>query len=523
MIHNMTEAIKNRLFLFFVIIAFIVLKIPALHYPFYWDESWSYAPGVKLMYLHGPSLMPNAIDLFYSRGHPLLFYAAAATWMRAFGDSHISQHSFALFISILCLITIYEITLRLFNKRVAILSLLLVATQVTFFVQSTFILPEIMVAWLCLLTLYFYSANKYLLTFISCSALLLTKESGVALSVILGTHASWSLLDKKSNLKNRIRHFCSVAGAGVVIAAFFLLQKKLNGWYLFPEHISLIDLSWNMFKGKMRFCTEIIFAQQYRIYLFGGLMLLSLITAAYKRNIQYAYIFILGSLLLLFGGEYYGFITRRLLIPFVFAVFVYTIYKSTKLIDTNPTGKKFLLLSVFFLGAYLSFSCLNFFTNRYLISVLIIVLILAAFCFDVLLQQFKPVVCYAVAGIILLIAAMSFKNNKGIGDVDLGVYNAMKVQEGVINYFEQNKLYDSSIAAYSALYRIHLTKPYAGFLHSSKTFAKVQEDPYAQATYIIKDNIQPDISSTSAHLLVDYQQVFRIQQDTVWAEIYKRK
>ena len=97
----MLQYLKTRWELFLVLAIFIAVKLPALHYPFYWDESWSYAPGVKLMYLHGPSLMPNAIDLFYSRGHPLLFYASAASWMRLFGDSHISQHAFCLFLSIL--------------------------------------------------------------------------------------------------------------------------------------------------------------------------------------------------------------------------------------------------------------------------------------------------------------------------------------------------------------------------------------------------------------------------------------
>src|SRR5476651_1029876 len=123
----MIQMIRDRWLLFIVVIVFIMLKISALSYPFFWDESWSYAPGVKLMYLHGPSLMPNAIDLFYSRGHPMLFYAAAATWMHIFGTGHVAQHSFALLISVTFLVSIYETTLRLFNKRVAIISLLLVA------------------------------------------------------------------------------------------------------------------------------------------------------------------------------------------------------------------------------------------------------------------------------------------------------------------------------------------------------------------------------------------------------------
>ena len=103
----MPVRIKDRLPLFIILLVFVALKIPHLHYAYFWDESWPYAPALRAMYLHGPGLMPNAIDPELSRGHPLLFHALAATWMKIFGTSHVSLHSFALLISILFLIFIY--------------------------------------------------------------------------------------------------------------------------------------------------------------------------------------------------------------------------------------------------------------------------------------------------------------------------------------------------------------------------------------------------------------------------------
>src|SRR5271170_3215814 len=99
----MAEFFKNRWVLFLVLIVFILCKIPHLHYPYYWDESWPYAVAIRDMYLHGVSLMPTAIDPELSRGHPLFFHAIAAIWMHIFGNSHISMHSFALTISVLFL------------------------------------------------------------------------------------------------------------------------------------------------------------------------------------------------------------------------------------------------------------------------------------------------------------------------------------------------------------------------------------------------------------------------------------
>lgn len=37
-------------------------------------EAWVYVPGIRHMADAGPSLLPDAIPEYYSRGHPLLFY-----------------------------------------------------------------------------------------------------------------------------------------------------------------------------------------------------------------------------------------------------------------------------------------------------------------------------------------------------------------------------------------------------------------------------------------------------------------
>jgi hypothetical protein len=62
--------------------------------PHYWDEAWSYATAVQKMYEKGATLLPGIVDVDATRGHPLFFYAAASTWMKIFGASLLSKHSF---------------------------------------------------------------------------------------------------------------------------------------------------------------------------------------------------------------------------------------------------------------------------------------------------------------------------------------------------------------------------------------------------------------------------------------------
>src|ERR1700733_5833249 len=114
----MYDFFKNRWVLLLVLILFIMIKIPYLLYAFYWDESWPYVPAIIAMHSHGASLLPNAIDPNLSRGHPLFFHALGALWIDVFGGSNKSMHSFALVISLLFLISIYEAGYRIYNKRV---------------------------------------------------------------------------------------------------------------------------------------------------------------------------------------------------------------------------------------------------------------------------------------------------------------------------------------------------------------------------------------------------------------------
>ena len=519
----MAKAIKSRWILILWVIAFVIIKIPVLHYPFFWDESWSYAPGVKLMYQHGPSLMPNAIDLYYSRGHPMLFYAAAAVWMHIFGPSLVSQHCFGLFISVLLLISVYEVCLRLFNKNVALLGLLLVSGQVIFFVQSTMLLPEVMIALLSLLTLYYYATQKYWQTFLACTALVFTKESGMTLGLVLGAHACIYCFSKTATPTQKLKNFLPVMGAGICIGAFFLLQKKLNGWYLFPEHTGLIDMSWGMFKGKLRFCAEIIFYQQFRGWVFLFLMLLSALAAIKTKNFRYALPAIIGLLVYMYIGEHMGYITRRLFIPFIFSVLVYTVYTFNKLnSDTKSDANRFLYLTLFYLGAYLSFSSLNFFTNRYLFCTIVLFLILAAWALEIVTSQLKNTYVFLLCDCAVIIAC-AFKFSTAVNDTSMGMYPAMEVQQDIVNYFETNKLYTKEISAYSQLQRVHLTRPFTGFRHTTDSFIHVVPNPTPTTDYIIQDNIEADSLKHDNAVPAGFKEVYTTKKGDAWGIIYGKQ
>src|SRR5690554_5266519 len=203
MLHKIFD---SRLLAFFIIIVFIIIKIPHLDYPFFWDESYPYASAIHEMYQVGPSLSPSAISPELSRGHPTLFIFLVASWMKIFGTSLVAIHSFPLFISTLLSLSIYEISRRFFNAKTGLIALVLIIFQPLYLVQSSMVLLEIFLAFFALLSLYFYAKNRLIPLSICLLFLFYTKESGLTLGLSLGIVSIIRLLMKDIDFKTFRKH-----------------------------------------------------------------------------------------------------------------------------------------------------------------------------------------------------------------------------------------------------------------------------------------------------------------------------
>ncbi|MGN6567991.1 MAG: ArnT family glycosyltransferase [Flavipsychrobacter sp.] len=468
--------------------------------------------------------MPNAIDTFYSRGHPLLFYAAAAAWMRVFGSSHISQHAFSLFVSVLLIISVYEVCNRLFNKRVAILAVLILCVQTMFFVQASFVLPEVMVALLVLLTLYFYIRLNHLFAFLSCTALLFTKESGMVLGLMLGMHALFNFFDKKQLLKVRVKQFLSIFLAGITIIFFFLIQKKLNGWYLYPEHTGMISFDWGTFFGKVRGCLEVVYFWDNRSTLFLLLLVLSLAVSISYRSIKYAAPVFPGAIIYTIFENTFPAIPEKLLFTFLLAGFLLGCYFFITADERNTAiQRKFIGLSFAFLVLYLCFSSINFMSPRYSIVSLVISIVLTAYYADFLINKFYSNLYYGFTSCAVLIGLYGITHDSGLGDTDTGAFDAMKVQEDAVRYLEKKNTYDDEVTCGAFQDAEHLRQPLTGFLQGSKVFKNVKGNIDSATKYVLIDNIEPASFNGQMKNDTAFKMVYRTEQRDAWAEIYERK
>ncbi len=515
---------KDRWILWLAVVAFIAYKIPHLYYPFYWDESWSYEPAIRLMYQHGASLMPNAIDTDYSRGHPLLFYFCAAAWMKIFGPSAFSQHAFALLLFVLLIISAYEVCRHLFNKRTALLTLAIFPLQVIFFVQSTMLLPEIMVALLSLLSIYFYSTRKHILTFISLLALLLTKESGMVTGLLLGTDAIIKLFSKTTPQKERLANFLPVLFAGMGIAGFFIAQRLLNGWFFFPEHIGYISFGWAYDWDKIKYMVQILFNDDCRRYLFCIVLLGSVIIAIKTRKTKYLLpLLIAVQVYICISGGYGHLISRRVLALTLMLSVVGMSKVLRAFTGTNDKASStFIQLGIYFIVLYICFCAVNFYTTRYTIPALLMVLILTCYYLDRMIALIYAPIYIAVLMAIALIGIYGLRNSKGLGDTNMGAFDGMKLQQEIVQYLQRNQYYTNYITASSYQDYAHLTDPNTGFIQQ-KEFIHVEKQITDTTQLVIFNNIEPSGIYDGIKNKYKNSLIYRTEHNGLWAEIYRLK
>jgi len=521
-----------------VSVLFVLFKIPHLLLPFYWDESWPYVPAVREMYRNGISLLPGAVNPDLSRGHPLFFHSIYATWMHIFGSSNKALHSFALFISLGFLVTIFEVGYRLFNQRVAIISLLLVATHVSFFVQSSFVLPEIMVGFLAFLSIYLYVKEQFLFATLSLTALFFTKESGLIAGIVIGSDAIISFFNKGIDLKKRILRLLPVTISCLAIASFFIWQKHIRGWYFLPLYSNSILFKWDAIWS--RFGTGVIhaiFCQDYEGIIFVTMAVYSILLIKKARP---SAIFVPFSISILIIIGYYTETSRIIELwgkgPIIFAytyfiffafIFFYLFvlfYFSKKQFYTSDTQRRFIILTGFFILCLILFSSDVYFISRYVLAAGIAVLFLAAVFFDILIRHSHKALYYLLIAIILFTAYLSFKGSKGWGDEQMGFTKALKTQLAVVEFMERSNFYDRHICTNSYLELIHLTDPDCGFLSSKKNFKYVGYDIDQFTELLIYDNVENNDAIPGAMTNnPDFQLIYKIDYGDKWAEIYKRK
>lgn len=345
-----------------VVLVFIILKLQTIATPYFWDELGVYVPGALMMKdNHTIGLLPSCLEPLYSRGHPLLFVFLQAIYFKIFGDNVVSGHSFSIILGCVTLLVFYWCSKDLFNKKTALLASVLLAVQPVFFAMAGVVLPEMMLTVFLIPAIWAIIRKRWLVCAVFSTLAMFTKEAAI---IIPGVAFIVLLMDgirEKELLKGKRFLHLLLAGTPLILFAIFLfIQKKQNGWYLFPEHLGYIkpselgDKSIKIFKD--------IFIAQGRFFTSIFLLIGLLKFRAERQNPIFLVVFIFVLLGVLSAGlNFY-------LMRYILFIIPFTILLSTHfgLLLIEQTNKKFqATLTLFFVVVSASLSVLFLNGNKF--------------------------------------------------------------------------------------------------------------------------------------------------------------
>jgi len=466
----------HEIILIILLIGLLILKIPHLSLPYYGDEGFAFGPAVHLMFQNGPTMLPEGLDPEYSYGHPLLFHFLVASWMKIFGESIFVAKSFALTISVFFLISLFFIGRSVFNKDTGLLAVILLMSQPVFLAQASFVLPEILLAFFGIWTMYFFYTKKWLFFVAAGSLLVMTKESGLFLIFSL---CIWNIIDifieKEENYSGRkfFLNFLVTLTPALVFGLFLIKQKLTYGWFFFPLRMNDLRLNQDSISHMLWNIRNIVFYTDGRNWLTIGL--------------------------------------------FISILFYYFFAKSSfKLCQW-----KLIWFSVIFTAVFLLISALNVVSNRYFLIIITIIILVTA---SILIQalQHNKLLLYPLMTILILTQVFYTLNRDRNGDDNLGYLDGVNVHLNAVRFMEHENLFDERIYAHF-LMLINLNHPLSGYLSSGRVFTDLtgNYNDYVKYAVISSVELTPELDSIrhSQHL----ELMKRFENGNAWTEIYKNK
>lgn len=364
------------------LIAFILLKIPHITLPFFWDETGVYGKIVFHLSDTGLSLHPTAISEWISRGHPLLYSNLIACVTMIFGETVTVAHAANFGLACLLLISMYFCLDKPFGPWVGLSAPAILIIQPLFFAQSVFVLPEVALCLFLWWATWSFIQRNFWIYFLAGSAAVLIKEPAI---IWLAGLFCWDVLHIR---KAKWWHFIVWLSPLLIFGIFLLIQKKALGWYFFPYHSGGFDFSLTTILDK---------GWDYLVYLFWD------------------------------DGRY------TWLIIILVAGVIALLKRTAKINTESPIVQQRFYAGLFVACIYLLFSSTTFYGQRYILPVFIIVCSAIAILLIYFITQKKNIL---VVGIIACMSFLSFRfymsSDKFNYDIDMSYTRSIKSSKKTI-------------------------------------------------------------------------------------------
>jgi len=326
-----------------------------------------------------------------------------------------------------------------------------------------------LMALLLVLSIDFYLRKKYWLFVLFASLMVLTKETSI---VFIGGFLLFHLFVYMKPGKESRKYITQsiLLLIPIIFYGLFLVLHKIEfGSFFFEDHTGYIELSGNVISRKIQIAFGMIFTR-------------------YGRNVILVAVLITIPLILV---------------------------KKTKI-----TNAKLLGLLLFQTILFLIFSALNFYTQRYMLSLLVLFTIIAA----VLLQQSKfnkEIINWIIVAIIAAVPAYYSFTKKTNSDSDLGYVETVKVHQEMVKYCEEQGWKNSSIAAsFNIIFA--LRNPNLGYVSGTEGFTEITNmGKFREADVFLNESTFYDHRAQLDTVKNECVLIKRFELKHAWGEIYK--
>ncbi|MGE0407239.1 MAG: ArnT family glycosyltransferase, partial [Candidatus Korobacteraceae bacterium] len=172
-------------------LALLVLHLPLLRLPYFWDEAGYFIPAARDLLLTGDPIPQSTL----SNAHPpLVMLWLAAVW-KLFGYSPLATRTAMLLVAALALAAVYRLARQLASAEVAVATAICTALFPVFFAQSTLAHLDMAAAAFTLWGLVFYLHQRRLTAIALFALAALAKETAIITPMAL---AAWEAAGKLS-------------------------------------------------------------------------------------------------------------------------------------------------------------------------------------------------------------------------------------------------------------------------------------------------------------------------------------
>lgn len=462
--------LKNYFVFLIPVTILLVIKLPHLNLPYFWDEAWSYFPAINEMAKNGPSLLPGAIPINITKGHPQLFLSIGAMWMNFSSGSIFAMRILPMIISIGVLIISFLFMQINTDKGIAILIMLLISSQSLFLAQSSLLLPEMLMSFFLILSLYSFLNERYLLYGLFSTLMVQTKETALIFALIFGIFFLYKILFYQKSKKHWGANLIYVMLPGLFYVLFLGLHYYKFNSFFYSEHLSHVDMNWATITDKLERAFKVIFKEKGRLSITSFLLVFLLI------NIWK--------------------------------------YKSTKNIQEN-------LLILSLILAFILFAAFNFFTLRYMLApMLLFILMFGINLSNIKLgNTFKYLILIALSCICLRQSITKKKNS----DADLGYVEVVHVQKEMVQYCEKIALYDTPLAlSFNMIFAIR--EPELGYRSTKKQFTSISDwKHFDQTKYFIYESTFGGSKEITDYVKNNFTLIKSFENKHAWGYIYRNE